>query len=191
MNKYKEVFSEFEVKETSIRVGSEEASELIGCVGESEETLDTRVIIKKCEGRIKKRKVRGAGTGKLRLSLHMKYSLFVKTLGMYFEEAKPGVYSYGEASKHEEFCITQKVLDEEGNLKYKAYPRAIIEEGITRKVKNGEEEVAEIALNISLLPDEKYGQCVYEAIASILEDADLKEQWMSNFNAEDTYIVEA
>lgn len=47
---YNDGFSEFEIKESSIKVGDDEAFEKIGCVGTAEETLNIRFVTKTCEG---------------------------------------------------------------------------------------------------------------------------------------------
>ena len=41
---YNDGFSEFEIKESSIKVGDDEAFEKIGCVGTAEETLNIRFV---------------------------------------------------------------------------------------------------------------------------------------------------
>ena len=45
---YNDGFSEFEIKESSIKVGDDEAFEKIGCVGTAEETLNIRLHIYCC-----------------------------------------------------------------------------------------------------------------------------------------------
>ena len=100
MPKYEKVFSDFEVKETSIRFNSDVSAnaEKIGCVGSMEESFNVKTITKKCEGTVVKNKVKSDGSGELKLSLHMRYDLYVKTFGMIFDELKPGVYAYGSNS---------------------------------------------------------------------------------------------
>jgi hypothetical protein len=91
-----------------------------------------------------------------------------------------GVMAYGINSKHKNFACTQHVFDEDGEEKFKAYPKCIVETGVARKIENGAEEVAEIELEVSLMPDE-YGNCVYEALASELSDETVKTKWMTAF----------
>lgn len=174
-------FSEFEVKETSIRFADEQTATKIGCVGTSEETLNTKVITKKCEGRVAKTKVRGDGTGTLKLSLHMNYELFTKTYGMKVKGLKDGVVAYGTDSVHEAFCLTQRIYDEDGNEKLKAYPNCIITSGISRKIENGAEDVAEIELELNLMADEN-GRCVYEALVTASLDQTIKTNWITKFD---------
>ena len=99
------------------------------------------------------------------------------------EKLAKGVYAYGENSKHPEFSLTQKVLDEDENVKYKAYPRCILSSGPSRKIENGAEEVAELEMTIDLMPDEN-GECMYEALESELESEEIKQQWLTNFSLE-------
>lgn len=180
-------FAEFEVKETTFKIaGDTAAAARIGCVGKSEESLNQRVITKKCEGVVKKKKVRGDGTGELKMTLHMGYQAYGKSLGMYVDGAKDGVLSYGTLSIHKAMCITQKVYDEEGDLKYKAYPNCIVESGVSRSIENGAEEVAEIELTLSLMPDE-YGQCMYEAVAEDMASSITESAWMTNFTSSNMY----
>ena len=134
---YGKDFAEFEVKDTSIKFESDSTATRVGCVGSLEETLNAKTITKKCEGVVKKSVSRGDGTGELALSLHMNYDLFVKTDGMASDGLIDGVYSYGQNSVHQAFCLTCKVKDEDGNVKFKAYPNCVITSGVSRKVENG------------------------------------------------------
>lgn len=175
-------YSEYEIKETSIKLhGSSTIATKAGCVGSLEEELDAKVVSKKCEGVVVKKRVHGTGTGKLKLSLHMRYDVFTSVFGMLFAENKKGVYSYGKNSIHPSFCLTGKVYDEDGEEKLKAYPNCIIETGMARKIENGAEEVAEMEIEISVMPDETTGQGMYEAIISEVTDDTVKEKWLTDF----------
>ncbi len=179
---HNEVFSEFEVKETGMLFSGQTQSTRAGCVGSMEESMDTKSITKKCEGVETKRVVKGAGTGTLKISLHILYELFAKIYGMNFADTlKAGVRAYGKNSRHEAFCLTCKVLDEDGNIKYRAYPNAIATEGFTRKVTNGDEEVAEVEMSYFVMPDDQ-GNAVYEAIDEDFADTAAKTQWLENWN---------
>ena len=180
---YESVFSEFEVKNTSIKFAEDDAAIKVGCVGSLEETLNSKTITKKCEGVVVKSVSRGDGTGELALSLHMKYDLFLKSYGMASDGLKDGVYAYGQNSIHKPFCLTCEVLDEDGVKKLKAYPNCVITTGVTRKVENGAEEVAEMEMTVSVMPDE-YGNGMYEAIESKLTDESIKTAWLNNFTPE-------
>lgn len=181
-----EVYSEYEIKESSMKFQEDEKSARVGCVGSLEETLDSKQIKKKCEGVESIVAVRGKGTGSIKASLHIKYGLFVKAYGMHTEDLKTGVNGYGKNSIHKPFSWVGKVQDEYGNEKLKAYPNCLITEGISRKIENGGEEVAEIEMAITLNPDEN-GYCMYEVLVANLEESEKEkfiEDWMTNFNPE-------
>lgn len=186
---YGKDFNEFEVKDTSFKFVDEETYTKVGCVGSVEETLNSKIVTKKCEGVVKKTKVRGDGTGELKASLHMVYDLFLKTYGMMSDGLVDGVYSYGKNSRHLEFAMVCKMLDEDGNVKYKAYPNCMVTSGISRKTENGAEEVAEMELTISLMPDD-FGQCEYEALETQLTE-DVKAKWMTEFTPELVQVASA
>ena len=175
----KGVFSEFEVKEQWIKVAGEENYSTMSCVGSSEEELEVKVITKKCRGVKAKEKVKGTGSGTLTESLHVPRDIYNKMYDMTRANLKEGVYAYGQNSSHPEFSITQRVLDEDDEEKFKAYPRCILESGPKRSVENGQEEVPELELTITLLPDDN-GECMYEALKSEL-DEETAGKWLEHF----------
>ena len=182
MREVKTVFSEYSLEEMGIKTAGSSTYEVADCVGSCEEELDTRIISKKCRGITVKKVVKGAGTGKLKLSMHMAYDIYTDVYGMDIDTLLEGVKGYGTNSVHKEFAITQKVNDEDGNVKFKAYPKCVIETGVVRKIENGAEEVAEIELDVSLMPD-TYGQCMYEVLNEKLTGT-LKTTWMTAFTPE-------
>lgn len=187
------VFSEYEVKETSIKFQGDEKANRAGCVGSLEETLDSKVIVKKCEGIESVVAVKGTGKGELKLSVHMPYEMYNKIYGMNLDSLIKGVVAYGQQSIHNKFCLTNKVYDENGDIKLKAYPNCIMKEGISRKIENGSEEIAEIELTIAVNPDDE-GIGMYEALVSGLEKdtaESLIENWMTDFTPDLVKIVKA
>lgn len=174
------VFSEYELREMGIKFKSADEYVAANCVGSCEEELDVKVITKMCRGVVFKKTVKGAGTGKLSISMHLPWTVFTQAYGMKLDNLIEGVYAYGENSRHEGFAITQHVFDEDGEEKFKAYPNCIIETGVSRKIENGAEEVAEVEMEVSIQPDE-HGNCVYEALASELKDETAKSTWMTAF----------
>ena len=60
-----------------------------------------------------------------------------------------------------------------------AYPNAVIESGTAKKIENGAEEVAEVELEISVMPDE-YGNGKYEALVDDIDDT-VANTWMTAF----------
>ena len=173
------IFSEYEVNEIGIILTGQETGETTNCIGSAEETMDAKTVVKKCRGVETKSRTKGTGTGEVKLSLHMPYDLFASMYGMKLDSLKDGVLAYGENSSHKPFCLTEKVLDEDDNVKYKAYPNAQIKEGFSRKVENGADEVAEIELTIAVMPDD-YGNGVYEALG-IEANKELTANWMTKF----------
>lgn len=174
------VFSEYELREQGLKTEGSEAFQAANCVGSCEEELNAKVISKSCRGVVMKKVVKGDGTGTLSESLHMPYDLYNEIYGTELDTLIEGVRAYGTNSRHKTFALTQHVFDENGVEKFKAYPKCIIETGVVRKIENGAEEVAEIELEISLMPDE-YGNCMYEALASELTDETAKTNWMTAF----------
>lgn len=187
---YDKGFSEFEVKNTSIKFKSDEAAVKVGCVGTLEESMNSKTITKKCEGVVTKSVSRGDGTGELTMSLHMRYDLFLKSYGMVLTDLKDGVYAYGQNSRHEAFCMTCEVLDEDGIKKLKAYPNCVITTGIARKIENGAEEVAEMEITVSVMPDD-YGNGLYEAVVTDSLDESITSTWLTAFTPELVRTVSA
>ena len=175
------VFSEYEIKNSAIKINDDNSNTFIrvGCVGSIEETLNSKTVIKKCEGIVKKTVTRGAGDGEAKISLHINYNLYVQLFGMDNSDLLDGVYAYGTSSRHREFCFVGEVMDEDGNIKYKAYPRCSVKTGPANKIENGGEEVQEIEMTLSLYPDD-YGRCEYESPAVEL-DEETRGKWMTEF----------
>ena len=61
-----------------------------------------------------------------------------------------------------------EVLDEDDNKKLKAYPVCTIQSALSRKIEAGTEEIAEIEIEIAIMPDE-FGNGLYEAVESDLK----------------------
>ena len=171
------VFSEYELREMGVKFDGSEEYIAANCVGSCEEELNVKVISKSCRGVVFKTTVKGDGTGTLKLSMHLPYEIFVQAYGMKLESLIEGVKAYGTNSRHKAFAITQHVYDEDGVEKYKAYPNCIIQTGVSRKIENGAEEVAEVELEVNLMPDE-YGNCMYEALAT---EVTAVTNWMTSF----------
>ena len=174
------VFSDFELDQLGCKFKDEEAYTRADCVGSYEEEMEAKVVTKKCRGVVVKKKVRGTGNGTVKISMHCPWDIYTKAYGMTLDTLIKGVKAYGKNSVHGEFSLTAHVTDEDGNEKYMAYPNCVIETGRTKKIENGGEEVAEVELEVSVMPDE-YGNGVYEALASELEDENAKTTWMTAF----------
>ena len=180
------VFSEYELRKMAIRFDNESTAVEASCVGSCSEELDVRKVTKKCRGITVKTRVKGSGTGKLTISMHVPKDVYDGMFGMKLDGLIDGVRAYGQSSTHPEFCITQEVYDEDGNKKFKAYPRCIMESGVSRSIENGTEEVKEIDLDISIMPDE-HGMGMYEVLDSELKEETVRTNWMSKFDPETMY----
>ena len=179
---FRNVFSEYEVRSQYIKLTTDDAYTAMSCVGTSEEELEVKVVTKNCRGVLAEEIITGTGSGTLTESLHVPYEIYNKIYAMTHSTELDGVVSYGQLNTHPEFSITQEVYDETGDLKYKAYPRCTIESGPTRSVENGAEEVAELELEIKLLPDD-YGQCMYELLVSA-DTNGLASSWLEGFTSD-------
>ena len=184
------VFSEYELRKMGIKFKTSEAYLSADCVGSCEEELESKVITKKCRGNVVKTTVKGTGSGTLNISMHMPYEIYTQAYGMNLDTLIEGVKAYGQNSRHEAFAIVQDVFDEDGVEKFKAYPNCIIQTGVARKIENGAEEVAEIEMEVSIMPDE-YGNGVYEALESELTDETAKTTWMTAFTPDMVQVTKA
>lgn len=176
------VFSEYELREMAIKVNGESAYAAANCVGSLEEELEVKTVTKNCRGTVLKTRAHGAGNGTLNISMHIPYDIFNEIYGLDINGLKSGVKAYGRNSVHKTFSIAAHLYDEDGEEKYKAYPNCIIQSALSRSIENGADEVAEIELEVSVMPDD-YGNCMYEALAANLT-AELKAAWMTGFTPE-------
>lgn len=174
------VFSDFELDQLGIKLNGANAYVSANCVGSCEEEMETKTVTKSCRGVVVKKIARGTGNGTLKLSLHIPYAVYTEAYGMDLDTLIAGVKAYGKNSVHKTLSIVMHIKDEDGAEKLKAYPNCILEAGMSRKIENGAEEVAELELEISVMPDE-YGNGLYEAIVDDVTDTNAKTTWMTNF----------
>lgn len=173
------VFSDYEIDKMGVKFAGAEATVAMNCVGSVEEEMTAKVVTKNCRGVVAKKTVRGTGEGTLTISAHVPYDIFKKAFAMELDTLKEGVVAYGSNNRHAPFCLTAHVVDEDGAEKYKAYPNCIFDARPTISTENGAEEVAEVELTVSVMPDE-FGNGMYEALAEGLDEA-IKTAWMDNF----------
>lgn len=187
-----EVFSEFEVKNSSVKWHDDTSApaERLGCVGSLDEAMNTKVINKNCEGVTSKQVTKGDGTGELKVNLHMRYDVFKKAFGQEFQEFKKGVSAYGRNSVHKHFTYTNEVIDEDGEKKLTAYPNCVITNGVAHKIENGADTVAEIEMTIGVSPDQ-YGFGRYEVLVKDADDEDMINKWLTEFTPELVRLVQA
>lgn len=174
------VFSDFELDQLGIKFKDTEEYQSVNCVGSCEEEMESKVITKSCRGIVVKKIVKGTGNGTLKITAHIPWAVYTKFYGMGLDTLIEGVKAYGKNSVHGSFGAVMHVNDEDGEEKYKAYPNCVMESGVARKIENGAEEVAELEIEASVMPDE-YGNGLYEVLASELKDEDVKAEWMTAF----------
>ena len=175
------VFSEYELLELAMKFNDEEEGTFThaDCTGSWEEEADTLTVTKNCRGTVAKKRTRGVGSGTITYSGHMPHSLWVKMYNMDQEGLAEGVAAYGKNSRHREMTVVAKLLDEDGNIKYKAYPR-VVANNLNRSVENGSEEVAETEIELGWMPDDN-GNGFYEALEADMgtDTSGLKTKWMT------------
>lgn len=184
------VFSEFELDELGVKFVDDSAYENMSCVGSIEEDMEARTVTKKCRGVVFKEVTKGTGRGTLKISAHIPYAIYKKFFGMAHDDLLEGVSAYGQGSTHKEFSITAHVTDEDGVEKLKAYPKCAVRTNLSRKIENGAEEVAELELEIAVMPDAN-GKGMYESLVSELTDEDVKDTWMTEFEPDLVQIANA
>jgi len=183
--------SEFELDQLGIKFEGESNSyKTVECIGSCEEEMTVKTVTKSCRGVVKKKRSRGTGEGTLKLTAHIPWDIYTEAYGMNLESLKEGVKAYGQNSIHKVFALVGHVIDEDNNEKLKAYPNCTITTGVVRKIENGAEEVAELELEIGVMPD-SYGNGMYEAVVSELTDASLKNTWMTAFTPELVQVASA
>lgn len=172
--------SEFEVDQMGMKFEGGEAYESVNCLGSVEEEMTVKTVTKSCRGVVAKKRSKGTGEGTLKISAHIPYAVYVSAFGMELDSLIKGVKAYGRNSVHKPFALVMHTLDEDGNEKLKAYPNCVITTGVARKVENGAEEVAELELEIGVMPDD-HGNGLYEAVVADLTDETVKTTWMTAF----------
>lgn len=180
-----EVFSEYEMCEMAVKVnGADETFTHADCVGTFEDEGEVLTITKNCRGMVAKKRTKGTGSGTLTISAHWPNSLIIKMYNMDQTGLAEGVAAYGRESRHPELTIVAKVKDEDGNVKYLAYPKCVVNTP-ARSIENGSEEVAEREIELGYMPDEN-GNGVYEATEADLgtDTAGLKTKWMTAWTPE-------
>lgn len=182
------MFSEFEVRQLKLAFTGEASPSAMDCVGSLEEELTSRIITKKCRGLVVKKIVKSDGNGALKLKAHIPTDVYRLAHGMADDDLTTGIVRYGVDSKHTTFVLTVEVLDEDDNIKYKAYPNCVMQSGITRPIENGSEEVVELEMEIAVLPDEN-GNAMYEALADDITEA-IAAAWMDTFTYDLVKVAE-
>lgn len=176
-----EEFEDYKIVEGSIQFKGEEAIGF-GCIGSMEGTSNTEEVVKKCEGAVVK-KIKRVTDISVTVTGHAKIPALRGIAGLNNEGLKTGVYAYGTDTFSKPFKFTAKVLDMEGNIKYVAFPNLSDVKGLNFNINNEATEIEMKDFEFSALADENK-KFYYEAYESELEDANVKEKWLTNFTPE-------
>lgn len=186
MANYDQVFSKYELRKMGVKMADATEYKSADCVGTFEEELNVIVVKKMCRGVEVKTRPRGAGTGTVTISAHIPYDIYCELYDMYNrDDLVEGVQGYGSLNFHKEFSIVADVYDEDDNELLLAYPRCIMTTGPNTNIENGAEEVAEVEIEISIMPDDN-NYCRYEAVVSALPESTTitADAWMTSFSPE-------
>ena len=177
-------YSPYEVDQLAIKVAGDTEYTRDDCIGKMTVERETKTVTKKCRGVIKKRKTKATGNGTITLSLHCKLVLYRKLHAMTNEGLQPGVYAFDNTEAMPEFSLTARVKDEDDVIMYKGFPRCKIEEINAFEIENGGEEVAEIELKASFMPDD-YNKGEYEGLEDEMTGQVLNaDNWLTDFSSE-------
>ena len=184
-----EVYSYFECDQLAIKVAGDNEYTRDDCVGSIEVERETKTVTKSCRGVVKKRKTKPTGNGTITLKLHIKLGLHRKLTAMTNEGLQPGIYAWDNTVPMPEASVTARVKDEDDNIMFLGYPRCKVEELNTLSIENGAEEVAEVEIKMSYMPDD-YNKGEYQALKDELTGNVLTpENWMTTFSSETAQLT--
>ena len=180
-----EVYSMFECDQLALKVAGDSEYTRDDCVGKITIERETKTVTKKCRGVTKKRKTKPTGNGTINVSLHIKLALYRKINAMTNKGLQPGVYGFSNTeSIMPELALTARVKDEDDDVMFLGFPRCKVEEINSTEIENGSEEVAEVEMKLSYMPDDN-GIGEYQALAAELTGNVLtKDNWMTEFSSE-------
>ena len=179
-----DVYSYFECDQLAIKVAGDEDYTRDDCIGSLTVERETKTVTKSCRGVVKKRKTKPTGNGTINLKMHIKMALYRKIHAMTNEGLQPGVYAFDNTEPMPEFAITARVKDEDDNVMFLGYPRCKVEEINKLEIENGAEEVAEVEMKLSYMPDD-YNKGEYQALeVELTGDVLNADNWMTDFGSE-------
>lgn len=173
-------FEDYKILEGTITIDDAVATSF-GCIGTLEGTSDIQAVEKKCEGAVIKT-VKKVNKVDVTLTGHPYVAVLRNVAGLTNEGLKEGVYGYGADIKSKKIVLTAKVEDMEGNVKYIAFPNMDDVQGLNISINNDVTEIEMKNFSFSALKDEN-GMFYYEALEKDLSDANVKEQWLTNFSS--------
>ena len=184
-----DVYSYFECDQLAIKVAGDEEYTRDDCIGSLTVERETKTVTKSCRGVVKKRKTKPTGNGTIKLKMHIKMALYRKIHAMTNEGLQPGVYAFDNTEPMPEFAITARVKDEDDNVMFLGYPRCKIEEINSLEIENGAEEVAEVEMSVSYMPDD-YNKGEYQALeVELTGDVLNADNWMTDFDSETAQLT--
>lgn len=184
-----EVYSYFECDQLAMKVAGDEAYTRDDCIGSLNVERETKTVTKSCRGVVKKRKTKPTGNGTIELKLHMKLALYRRINAMTNEGLQPGVYAFDNTQSMPELALTARVKDEDDNIMFLGYPRCKVEEINKLEIENGAEEVAEVEMKLSYMPDD-FNKGEYQALeAELTGDVLNAENWMTAFSSETAQLT--
>lgn len=184
-----EVYSYFECDQLAMKVAGDEAYTRDDCIGSFNVERETKTVTKSCRGVVKKRKTKPTGNGTIELKLHMKLALYRRINAMTNEGLQPGVYAFDNTQSMPELALTARVKDEDDNIMFLGYPRCKVEEINKLEIENGAEEVAEVEMKLSYMPDD-FNKGEYQALeAELTGDVLNAENWMTAFSSETAQLT--
>lgn len=178
-------FSKWEIRKFAVKMKDAAAFKHADCVGTMEEEFEMKVTTKSCRGVVKKRTIRATG-GTVNMTLHIPYDVYCDMFDMTARaDLATGVQGYGINNVHKEFTAVGELYNEDDEMLLVAYPNCVNAAGPNTNIENGAEEVAEVELEISIMPDEN-GYLRYEALPEDLTDtsAAIATKWMTDFTPE-------
>ena len=179
-----EVYSYFECDQLAMKVAGDEEYTRDDCIGSLNVERETKTVPKSCRGVVKKRKTKPTGNGTIELKLHMKLALYRRINAMTNEGLQPGVYAFDNTQSMPELALTARVKDEDDNVMFLGYPRCKVEEINKLEIENGAEEVAEVEMKLSYMPDD-YNKGEYQALEDELTGDVLNaDNWMTDFDSD-------
>lgn len=184
-----DVYSYFECDQLAMKVAGDTDYTRDDCVGSLNVERETKTIVKRCRGVVKKRKTKPTGNGTINLKAHIKMSLYRKINAIKNTGLQPGVYAFDNTESMPEFSVTARVKDEDDHVLFLGFPRCKIEEINSLEIENGAEEVAEVEMKISYMPDD-YNKGEYHALEVELTGSILTpETWMTLFSSETAQLA--
>lgn len=184
-----DVYSYFECDQLAMKVAGDEAYTRDDCVGTLSVERETKTVTKSCRGVVKKRKTKPTGNGTINLKMHIKMALYRKIHAMTNEGLQPGIYAFDNTEPMPEFSLTARVKDEDDNIMFLGYPRCKIEEINSMEIENGAEEVAEVEMTVSYMPDD-HNKGEYQALeVELTGDVLNADNWMTDFSSENAQLT--